>query len=151
MLQQEFRKDNVGAVTVGLVKDGQLVWTKGYGFLDVNRTQPATADTVYSIGSVSKIFVGIMLLQMVQQGRVHLADPVIKYFPEISLVPTKYPWAPPITLIQFGHDELRTAGQSVGTIRTPLGRPRNGASSWWPLSRIRITHTSREPAGSTQM
>ena len=101
MLQQEFRKDNVGAVTVGLVKDGQLVWTKGYGFLDVNRTQPATADTVYSIGSVSKIFVGIMLLQMVQQGRVHLADPVIKYFPEISLVPTKYPWAPPITLIQL--------------------------------------------------
>ena len=42
-----------------------------------------------------------MLLQMVEQGRVHLADPVAKYFPEISLVPTKYPWAPPITLIQL--------------------------------------------------
>jgi CubicO group peptidase (beta-lactamase class C family) len=101
MFQQEFSKDNAGALTVGLVRNGELVWTKSYGFLDANRTRPANSDSVYPVASVSKIFVGIMLLQMVEQGRVHFTDPVAKYFPEIRLVPTKYPWAPPITLIQL--------------------------------------------------
>jgi CubicO group peptidase (beta-lactamase class C family) len=58
MFSQEFAKDRAGAVTVGLLKKGQLVWTKSYGVLDQRHKLPATESTVYGIASVTKMFAG---------------------------------------------------------------------------------------------
>ena len=62
---------------------------------------PADADTVYRIGSITKMFTALMLEQLVEAGKVHLSDPAEKYFPEIKTVQGRFPDAPPITLIQL--------------------------------------------------
>src|SRR5262245_1636145 len=97
----ELAKDNVGGVTIGVVSGGNLVWTKSYGFADMERKISADKDTVYRIGSITKQFTGLMLLQLVEQGKVKLSDPVEKYFPEIRQVQGAFPGAPPITLVQL--------------------------------------------------
>src|SRR5262249_49685253 len=58
--------------TLGLVRPGGLVWTKSYGYADIDAKKPATADTVYRVGSITKQFTALMLLQLVHEGKVHL-------------------------------------------------------------------------------
>ena len=101
MVAGEFARDNLGSVTVGVVADGRLVWTRSYGYADMEKKLPATADSVYRIGSITKQFTALMLLQLVEQGKVHLSDPVERYFPEVNQVRGRPAGAPPITLVQL--------------------------------------------------
>ena len=110
MTAAEYAKDNVGGVTVGVVVGPNLVWTKSYGYADVERKIPATKDTVYRVASVTKRFTGLMLLHLVERGRVRLSDPVEKYFPEVNKIQGRFPGAPPITLVQLA---TMTAGLVV--------------------------------------
>ena len=101
LVAEEFAKDNIGGTTVGVVKGGALVWSKGYGLSDIEAGRPATADTVYRIGSITKPFTAVMLLQLVERGTVALTDPVAKYLPEIERVRNRPEGAPPPTLLQL--------------------------------------------------
>ena len=97
----DFAKHSVGSLTIGVVSGDQLIWTKSYGNTDMEKHQPATKDTVYRIGSITKMFTALMLEQLVDSGKVHLSDPVEKYFPEVDTVQGRFPGAPPITLVQL--------------------------------------------------
>lgn len=97
----ELARDNLGSITVGVVADGRLVWTRSYGYADMEKKLQATSDSVYRIGSITKQFTALMLLQLVEQEKVRLSDPVEKYFPEINQVRGRIPGAPPITLVQL--------------------------------------------------
>ena len=98
----EIVKDpKAGSFTIGVVDKSGLVWSKSYGFSNIEKQVAATPDSVYRIGSITKQVTGLMLLQLVQEGKVRLSDPVEKYFPEIHLVPTPYKGAPPVTLVQL--------------------------------------------------
>ena len=97
----ELATDNIGNITIGIVSDGKLVWTKSYGYADTEKKIPASKDTVYRIASITKQFTALMLLQLVEQGKVRLSDPVEKYLPEVNKLQKRFPNAPPITLIQL--------------------------------------------------
>jgi D-alanyl-D-alanine carboxypeptidase len=101
MIVADVARNPIGSVTVGIVSGKQLIWTKSYGDGDKEKKIPADADTVYRIGSITKMFTALMLEQLVETGKVHLSDPVEKYFPEIKQVKGAFPDAPPITLIQL--------------------------------------------------
>lgn len=98
---EELARDKIGSVTVGVVSGADLVWTRSYGLADIERKTPATPDTVYRIGSITKQFTALMLLQLVQEGKVRFSDPVEKYFPEVNKIQGRLPNAPPITLVQL--------------------------------------------------
>ena len=66
---------------IGIVKDGQTQ-VISYGEKTKGSNVMPNADTVYEIGSISKVFTGILLADMVQKGIVKLDDPVQKYLPE---------------------------------------------------------------------
>ncbi|HEX5719819.1 MAG TPA: serine hydrolase domain-containing protein [Thermoanaerobaculia bacterium] len=106
----EFAQDSVGSLTIGVIAPSRELWTKSYGFADGDKTIPATQDTIYRIGSITKQFTALMLLQLVERGKVHLSDPVAKYFPEVDRIQGRFPSAPPITLIQLA---THTAGLAV--------------------------------------
>jgi CubicO group peptidase (beta-lactamase class C family) len=97
----EHARDNLGSITVGVVADGRLAWTRSYGQADMEKTLPATADSVYRIGSITKQFTALMLLQLAERGKLRLSDPVEMYFPEVNQVRGRIPDAPPITLVQL--------------------------------------------------
>jgi CubicO group peptidase (beta-lactamase class C family) len=101
LISAELARRPVGSVTAGVVDGKELIWSKSYGDADMEKKIPADADTVYRIGSITKMFTALMLEQLVDSGKVHLSDPVEKYFPEIKAVQGRFPDAPPITLIQL--------------------------------------------------
>jgi CubicO group peptidase (beta-lactamase class C family) len=101
MVRGAFAVRPVGSVTVGIVSGKDLVWTKTYGEADMEKHVKADKDTIYRIGSITKMFTALMLEQLVDAGKVHLSDQVEKYFPELKSVTGRLPDAPPITLVQL--------------------------------------------------
>ena len=101
MVAAEFERRPVGSVTVGVVAGKELIWSKSYGDADMEKKIAADADTVYRIGSITKMFTALMLEQLVEAGKAHLSDPVEKYLPEVNNVKDRFAGAPPITLIQL--------------------------------------------------
>ena len=84
LAREQMGPEALGGMTVGVVVDGHLAWTASYGFADTERHEPASRTTSYRIGSITKQFTGIMLLQLVDRGVVHLSDPASRYLPEIA-------------------------------------------------------------------
>jgi D-alanyl-D-alanine carboxypeptidase len=101
MVAAELARRPVGSVTVGVVAGKELIWSKSYGDADMEKKIAADTDTVYRIGSITKMFTALMLEQLVEAGKVHLSDPVEKYFPEVNTVKGRFSDAPPITFMQL--------------------------------------------------
>ena len=70
-----------GAV-VAVMKDGEMVWSEGFGYADVENDVPCTPDTPMRIASISKPLTAVALLQLWQKGLVDLDAPVQTYVPE---------------------------------------------------------------------
>lgn len=143
MTAAELTRDSLGSVTVGIVSGADLIWAKSFGLANMEKKIPATIDSVYRIGSITKQFTGLMLLQLVDEQKVHLADPVEKYFPEINRVQGRMSWAPPITIIQL-------ATMTSGLAKEPedLSRYAKGPVSEWEqvlISALPNTRTMYEP------
>jgi CubicO group peptidase (beta-lactamase class C family) len=64
-----------------LVKDGKLLWSKGYGLADLEKKVPMTIDTIQNIASISKTFTATALMQMWQEHKFQLDDDVDGYLP----------------------------------------------------------------------
>ncbi|SJZ40806.1 CubicO group peptidase, beta-lactamase class C family [Trichlorobacter thiogenes] len=85
LIRKEMAKNNVQGLSIALVDDQRVVWAEGFGFADTAAKVPATADTVYRIGSVSKLFTTISALQLVEQGGLALDSPLQQYLPDFSM------------------------------------------------------------------
>lgn len=64
--------------------DGKEVYQKTIGFVNVEKEQAANAETTYHVGSVSKMFTAVMIMQLVDEGKLNLGTSLSKYFPEIE-------------------------------------------------------------------
>ena len=121
-LTADFAKDGVGDVSVGVVSGSKLLWSKHYGSADMEGKEVPTNDTAYRIGSITKQFTALAMLQLVEQGKMRLTDPLEKYVPEIKQVQKKFEGTPPITLLQVAttHSGLSRepgcANHSVGPL-----------------------------------
>jgi CubicO group peptidase (beta-lactamase class C family) len=135
---EEFAKDPRGALTIGVVSRDRLVWSKSYGHADVDKKAAATADSVYRIGSITKQFTGLMLLQLVEKGKVRLTDPVEKYLPEINRLQGRETRWPAITLLQL-------ATMTSGVDREPDDLPTFlvGPVSSWEQTTIKALERTR--------
>ncbi len=80
-ITHEMADKDLPAVSIALVDDQQIVWSKGFGFADPVKKVSATAETVYRVGSVSKLFTDIAVMQLVEQGKIDLDAPVTRYLP----------------------------------------------------------------------
>ncbi len=69
-------------ISVAVQYRGELIVAGGYGLADVENRVPATEHTVYRIGSVTKQFTAAAVMKLVEEGRVALADPMTKHFPD---------------------------------------------------------------------
>jgi len=86
LVAAELSRRPVGSVTAGVVSGKQLIWSKSYGEADMEKKLAADAETIYRIGSITKMFTALMLEQLVEAGKVNLSDPVEKYLPQVNTV-----------------------------------------------------------------
>jgi D-alanyl-D-alanine carboxypeptidase len=70
------------SLTIAVARGSELVVSKSYGIADIEHAVPATTETIYRIGSISKQFTAAMIMRLVEQRRVALDDDVTKYLPQ---------------------------------------------------------------------
>jgi CubicO group peptidase (beta-lactamase class C family) len=70
---------------LALVENGEVSYVQGYGVRSTEIGDPVTPDTLFAIGSVTKSFTTVGVLQLVDQGRISLDAPVITYLPDFKL------------------------------------------------------------------
>ena len=97
-IQQEMQEKNIPALSVALVEDQTIIWAEGFGFVDPEKKIPATYETLYRAGSVSKLFTDIGIMQLVERGEIGLDAPITRYLPSFQ---PRNPFRKPITLRQL--------------------------------------------------
>lgn len=86
--------------TIALVDDQRLVWSGGFGLADVKKKLPARPDTIYRVGSISKLFNAVAVMQQIEAGRLDLDASVQKFAPDFR-IESRFASADPITLRQL--------------------------------------------------
>lgn len=75
----------VPGMAVGVVKDGEVVFMKGFGCRNVEKKLPVTSKTLFAIGSSTKAFTAMAVGMLVDDGKLDLDTPVIEYLPDFRL------------------------------------------------------------------
>src|SRR6266481_5243741 len=95
LIPSQLRNRNIAGAVVSVVKDGQVLFQKGYGYADVENKKPVLPDqTLFRPGSISKLFTTTAVMQLVEQGKLDLDRDVTDYID--FAIPKTYP--EPITL-----------------------------------------------------
>ena len=70
---------------VGVIKDGQPIFSKGYGYANLDYDIPITDNSKFYIGSMAKQFCGAALLKLESEGKVNFQDPITRYLPDFPV------------------------------------------------------------------
>jgi CubicO group peptidase (beta-lactamase class C family) len=105
-------------VVVGVVSDQDLIWAKGFGHANIEAGRPMELDTRFRMASHSKLFTATAIMQLREQGKLRLDDPVAEYLPWFKFRHAA-PDDPPVTI-----EHLLTHSS---------GLPREAGSHWSDL------------------
>jgi len=109
IIASEMRDKTLPALSIALIDGHRIVWARGFGEADSAHHVPATAETVYRVGSVSKLFTDVGIMQLVEQHRVDLDAPVSRYLPAFH---PANPFGTPITVREL-------TSHRAGLVREP--------------------------------
>jgi CubicO group peptidase (beta-lactamase class C family) len=82
----------------GVVVDGKLIYSKGFGYADVSKKNPFTTASVFRVASISKSFTAMAILQLRDQGKLQLDAPAYQYIPQLKQIKQLSTDAPAITV-----------------------------------------------------
>jgi CubicO group peptidase (beta-lactamase class C family) len=70
---------NIPGMVAGIVRDGQIIWVKNYGYADIQRNIPVTNSTIFHLASLTKTFASTVIIQLVNENKINLNAPVANY------------------------------------------------------------------------
>jgi CubicO group peptidase (beta-lactamase class C family) len=79
-IQAEMAKRHIPGLSLLVLRDGKTMRAQGYGFANIELQVPAKPETVFQSGSMGKQFVATAVMMLVEEGKIHLNDPLTKYF-----------------------------------------------------------------------
>jgi len=88
LLQTAQAKQRMPSVSACVFRDGEILWQRVLGVADVATSRAATTDDVYRIGSITKTFTAVLVMQLVGEGLIDLEAPLRTYLPEAPAGPT---------------------------------------------------------------
>lgn len=78
---EKMSETGLPSLTVAIVEGDEITWTRAFGFRDLGRSIPATPATLYSVASVTKSFTCLAIMQLAEQGKLAVDDPVSQHIP----------------------------------------------------------------------
>ena len=90
MVGDDIAAGNASSASVAIMDGGTVVYSEGLGLADRESGTPATAETIFNIGSCSKTFTTAALMKLVDEGKVKLDEPVTEYLPEFEMKDPRY-------------------------------------------------------------
>ena len=83
LFEKTFNAGEPGGAVI-IVKNGNIVYKKGFGVEDIQTKKPITTQTLFNVGSISKTFVAFAILRLAEEGKLALNDDLYKYFPDFK-------------------------------------------------------------------
>lgn len=96
LIKAEMAKQNIEGLSIAVVDDQQIVWAQGFGYADQAKRLAATPETVYRVGSISKLFTDTLVMQLAEQGKLDIDKPLQSYLPGFA-IKSRFQNAGPIT------------------------------------------------------
>lgn len=90
LIEHEMKKHEITGLSIALVDDQKIVWSQGFGYADKAASLAATPDTLYRVGSISKLFTATAVMQLAEQGKLDIDQPLHTMLPEFS-IKTRFP------------------------------------------------------------
>ena len=84
-INSRMKEWKVPGLSIAIVKDGQVIYSKGYGLRNAKENLPVTPQTLFAIGSITKSFTALAFNMLADDGKVDLDKPVHDYLPEFKL------------------------------------------------------------------
>lgn len=88
LLAEQFHSDGPGATAL-IARDGRILYKKAFGMANIELQVPMQAENVFRIGSITKQFTAVAILQLVEQGKMDLQDEVTKFIPDYPTLGNK--------------------------------------------------------------
>ncbi|MFZ0790244.1 MAG: serine hydrolase domain-containing protein, partial [Chromatiaceae bacterium] len=98
LIQAAQKRFKIPAISIALVRGHAVLWSEGFGLADVATRRVATPDTLYRAGSLAKPLTAIAVMQLAEQGRIDIDQPLAAYLPAFSIRSRFDTTAEPITV-----------------------------------------------------
>jgi len=153
-IETVLKETKTPGAAIAIVSSNQTEWVAGLGKADVAANQPATADTLFRIGSVSKAFAALAALQLQEEGKLKLTDTVKQWVPDVAFV---NPWEAtnPLRLVHLmehtsGFDDLHLRDYALNdptpiTLKDALAYSASSRVCRWPPG-SRMAYCNSGPA-----
>ncbi|HSC75707.1 MAG TPA: serine hydrolase domain-containing protein [Pseudomonadales bacterium] len=87
---QTMKEKQIPGLAIGIIKDKKIVYSKGFGIADIRSGTAVTPETVFQLGSDSKMMVGIAMMQLEAQGKIDLDASITTYLPYFHIADKRY-------------------------------------------------------------
>ena len=109
------KEHRLPGAAVGIVHDDGLAWSAGIGFADVAARRAPQVSTLYRIASITKTFTGTAVMQLRDEGRLHLDDPAVEHLPELRAASSPFGRVETVTIRRLLSHESGLVGDPPGT------------------------------------
>lgn len=84
-IRKEMKKNKVTGLSVVLVDSDRTIWAEGFGYADLATKQSVAADTLFKVGSFSKVSTATAIMQLAEQGKLDIDQPLQTYISEFCM------------------------------------------------------------------
>src|SRR3977135_2970518 len=89
-IKEEIQQGHLPGFAIGVVKDGKLIYAKGFGEAKLGGNRPVTSRSLFHMASVTKTFVATAVMQLMEKGKIDLDLPLTRYLPYFRLNDERY-------------------------------------------------------------
>lgn len=90
LILSKMKENRIVGLSVGIVKDGESFYSKGYGYTSVDKNYQVTENTVFLTASITKVFTASAIMQFVEKGEMNLTDKLIDHLPDFTMRDKRY-------------------------------------------------------------
>lgn len=119
IVEEAMEQGPISGVSVAVARGPRVIFARGYGYADLENRRPATAETVYHVGSITKQFTAAAVMQLVEDGSVRLDAPLSEYLPH-------YPHVGDVTV-----EQLLNHTSGIANYTT--------LAEWWETMSLEVT------------
>lgn len=87
VLRADIERGRIPGAVVAIARKGRLAYFEAFGYTDKEAGTPMTRDAIFAIASMTKPMVGVAIMQMMEETRLQMSDPVSRWFPELGKLP----------------------------------------------------------------
>lgn len=90
VIEKYMEEQGIPGMAIGIIKDNELLLTKGYGYKNLATKEPINEDSLFHMASVSKTFVATGIMQLYEKGKIDIYKPLVYYIPYFKAKGDKY-------------------------------------------------------------